>query len=267
MTMNHYRTLSALTVICFTTLPVAGIAEISRAPSAEEATATEFVTRDNSPQFVKDCETIDGLPCNVWAGECRTGVWLNPEEAKLAHAFLRRLLAEHPVRRVCRFHSRHCNMAEEDGITFWDPAVDKGPGFTIERFFGEYAELYYAPPDASEDSSMGTTFTLSRNETEEYYWVLADCLAEAEPELAEEFRQKATMIRGPGYAGYVVPLAALAIFVLVAIVSFWEITDETEIRHRRYCQDGTRSPLPLQRRDDLRLRRKSVPWWYRNPQQ
>ena len=217
-------------------------------------TAGDFLTTENSSDLDRDCRAIESYCCSVWVNwRGETGSVegkLRPDEAQSAHAFLRKLLAQFPLRRDCYFGSHHFNMASDQGIAFRSPHRGRGSVFVLRLYPGNHMELEYNPTNESEETSIGATFDLTSEIEPRYYSVLAECLANTEPHLAGEYRRKATVIWLSAFAPYLLLLAILAAIAIVPVVLFWgsrspktKSSDLSEPKRSRLCgfQDAGRA--------------------------
>ena len=227
------------------------------ARSDDDMTAGDFLTTENSSDLDRDCRAIESYCCSVWVNwRGETGSVegeLCPDEAQSAHAFLRKLLTQFPLRRDCYFASRHFSIASDQGIAFRSPHRGRGAVFVLRLYPGNHMELEYNPTNESEETSIGATFDLTSEIEPRYYSVLAECLANTEPHLAGEYRRKATVIWLSAFAPYLLLLAVLAAIAIVPVVLFWgsrnpktkssDLSDPSEPKQSSSCgsQDAGRA--------------------------
>ena len=177
-----------------------------------------IVTAENSPQFAKDCGDIDNLRCLV-LGLSPGGINANiaPQDAGPAHSLLKRLLAEHSLRRDFDLPSSEHLIVDEHVLHFVR-GPKSGDAIFSSRFFLEgLVELVYHPADKPKDEPIAAVFQLDKRSEAEYYSVLADCLAESNPEESRKFWWKAAAIRFPSRFG----CGILVLTVLVTVLSIW----------------------------------------------
>lgn len=222
--MRHYKYANPLFIV---TCLFVFFGACSRSASSEgrvEAVEGDIVTTENSPQFAQDCADIGKMYCSVFGVLVSRGDFnadLRPQDAESAQAFLRRVLAEHALRRDCRLASSEYGIAEDQVLYFCREPKGVESIFCIRCLCDNFLEIRYCPANAPEDTSIGITFRMDSSEKAEYYSVLADVLAQTDPEHAKEFRQQAVAARLPSLVGYGLLIAVPGVVVLVAIVSLW----------------------------------------------
>jgi len=97
----------------------------------EQATPGDTITRDNSPQFARDCDNIGSLHVTV-GGDCAIDAdgdlkwyedsWclkLRPQNADAAHSLLRDLLRDYPLSRSFRGTQTRFRTAQNACISFY----------------------------------------------------------------------------------------------------------------------------------------------------